>query len=141
MKNAIIRIADWKIDNKDLAQIRRKVFIEEQNVPASMEWDEYDELSTHYLVTLENKAIACARLKPDGQIGRMAVLVDYRNQGIGNSLLQLVLQNAIEKNFKQLHLHAQVSAIPFYKKHGFNILGDIFFEANIPHSRMLKKIC
>ncbi len=136
-----IHIADWNSERNILAKIRRQVFIEEQNVPEDMEWDEHDSSSTHFLATLDNKVIATARLKTDGQIGRMAVLAEYRNKGIGSKLLKFVLLTAKQQKQKNVYLHAQVSAIPFYKKHGFTACGDVFYEANIPHREMSKKIC
>jgi len=139
--NIKICVANWGNNKEALKQIRRQVFIEEQNVPEDMEWDEHDESSTHFLITLDDKAIATARLKSDGQIGRMAVVQEYRNLGIGSKLLQFVLQYATSQNVKQVYLHAQVEAIPFYEKHGFTTHSEIFYEANIPHRDMLKKIC
>ena len=136
-----ICITNWDSNNDSLVRIRRQVFIEEQNVPEDMEWDEHDSSSTHFLATLDNKVIATARLKTDGQIGRMAVLADYRNKGFGSKLLKFVLLTAKQQKQKNVYLHAQVSAIPFYKKHGFTACGDIFYEANIPHREMSKKIC
>ena len=139
--NIKIRIASWDSDQDSLARIRRLVFIEEQNVPEDMEWDEYDDSATHFLISLDNKVIATARLKTDGQIGRMAVLAEYRNKGIGSKLLQYVLLVAKQQKLKNVYLHAQVSAIAFYKKHGFTTCGRVFYEANIPHREMSKKIC
>ena len=136
-----ICITNWDSNNDSLVRIRRQVFIEEQNVPEDMEWDEHDSSSTHFLATLDNIVIATARLKTDGQIGRMAVLAEYRNKGIGSKLLQFVLLTAKQQKQKKVYLHAQVSAIPFYKKHGFTASGDIFYEANIPHREMSKEIC
>ena len=138
--NIKIRIADWHTDKNSLTQIRRRVFIEEQSVPEDMEWDEHDQSAIHFLATLENKVIATARLKTDGQIGRMAVLAEYRNKGIGSKLLQFVLLTAKQQKLKNIYLHAQVSAISFYEKHGFTACGHVFYEANIPHREMLKKI-
>ena len=135
-----IRVAEWDRHKGALTEIRKKVFIEEQNVSQEMEWDGHDETAIHYLARLNDKAIACARLKTDGQIGRMAVLANYRNQGIGNKLLVFIIQHAMTNNFKQLFLHAQVSAIPFYEKQSFIAHGDIFIEANIPHREMYKII-
>ena len=135
-----IRIADWYIDKDALAQIRQLVFIKEQNVPEELEWDEFDESSIHFLVTHEDQPVACARLKADGQIGRMAVLAAHRNRGTGSKLLQFILQMAVEQKLKSVYLHAQEAAIPFYEKHGFIAVGDIFYEANIPHREMLKKV-
>ncbi len=131
----------WPKHVDELKEIRSHVFIEEQNVPEELEWDEYDESSTHFLAMDDDRAVAVARLKPDGQIGRMAVLAEYRHQGIGSRLLAFVLKFAAGKNLGQVYLHAQTSAIPFYEKHGFITQGAIFYEANIPHLGMLKKIC
>jgi predicted GNAT family N-acyltransferase len=131
-----IRIADWQKDKDELTGIRQQVFIEEQQVPEDMEWDEYDDTSTHFLATLKDKTIATARLKPDGQIGRMAVLTEFRNQGIGSKLLQFILQDAGRKDFKKIYLHAQLTAIPFYEKYGFTAHGEVFYEADIPHRKM-----
>ncbi len=141
-KNIIkIHIADWNNDNVCLTNIRRLVFIEEQHVPEELEWDEDDNTSTHFIVTIDNKAVATARLTANGQIGRMAVLAEYRNQGIGNKLLKFVLQHAVSLGLKQVYLHAQVSAIAFYEKLGFTATGDIFYEANIPHREMSLNFC
>jgi predicted GNAT family N-acyltransferase len=137
-----IRVADWfSTDRDELKDIRRRVFIEEQAVPAELEWDEFDATATHFLATINDKSIACARLKSDGQIGRMAVLADYRNRGIGDKLLQTVLQVATEQQLKEVYLHAQVAAIPFYERKGFIASGEIFHEANIPHREMRKNLC
>jgi len=134
-------VADWSLDRDTLKSIRQRVFVEEQKVPVELEWDEYDDSATHFIVTLSAEAIACARLKDDGQVGRMAVLKEYRNQGIGRQLLRFVIRTAAEKNIDDVYLHAQVSAIPFYEKQGFKTVGEIFYEANIPHREMLKKAC
>ena len=133
-----IKIADWRCDREQLSSIRRQVFIEEQNVPEEMEWDEFDNSSIHFLATKDGQPVACARLKPDGQIGRMAVLPRYRNTGIGKRLLHFILDTAEQKQIDRLYLHAQASAIPFYEKQGFAVYGELFYEAGIPHRMMTK---
>jgi predicted GNAT family N-acyltransferase len=137
----VIFLADWEEDKTTLRKIRSQVFIKEQNVPEDMEWDEFDSNASHFLALENNQAIACARLKSDGQIGRMAVLPEYRNKGTGKKLLQFVLQEAAAQNLATVYLHAQLSALDFYEKQGFSARGDVFYEANIPHREMLKKIC
>jgi predicted GNAT family N-acyltransferase len=137
-----IRVADWYSSDRDeLKDIRRRVFIEEQAVPAELEWDEFDDSAAHFLAMIKDKNIACARLKTDGQIGRMAVLAGYRKLGIGDKLLQAVLQHATGQKLNEVYLHAQVSAIPFYERQGFIASGEIFHEANIPHREMKKNLC
>jgi len=138
MNKPLIRIADWHNpeDQKALRMIRQCVFIEEQSVPAELEWDEFDDNSTHFLAIVDNKPVATARLKPDGQFGRMAVLSPYRHQGVGSALLQFVMRQAKNKNLKTLYCHAQTSALDFYQRHGFNTYGDEFDDAGIPHFAM-----
>jgi len=134
-----VKTTSWKDNKKSLSEIRRKVFIEEQNVPEELEWDEYDQDCIHVLVTDENnKAIACGRLKTDGHIGRMAVLKAYRSAGIGTSILKELLAHAKSLNIEKVYLHAQTSAISFYEKQGFEVISEEFMDAGIPHKSMNK---
>ena len=138
--NYSLIITNWLENKSALSFVRRKVFIEEQQVPEDMEWDEFDEIS-HHVIALDddNQAIACGRLKPDGQIGRMAVINEWRNRGVGSAILGKLIEEAAMMGLDELYLHAQVSAIPFYTRHGFHIASEEFMEAGIPH-RTMKKI-
>ena len=136
-KTLTVRIADWNNEKDKLSEIRRLVFIEEQSVPEKIEWDDYDTSSIHYAAELENKIVAVARLKSDGQLGRMAVIAEYRHQGIGSELLRFILKDIRLKKQIEVYLHAQVSAISFYEKQGFKVHSEIFYEASIPHKKML----
>ena len=131
---------NWEENKKQLSEVRKKVFIEEQNVPEELEWDEFDKQCIHVLVTDNNKAIACGRLKPDGHIGRMAVLEPYRKKHIGTEILKRLIKKASEKKLEKVFLHAQTTAISFYEKQGFEICSDEFMDANIPHRSMQKNL-
>ena len=132
---------DWNEHRKELSEIRRKVFIEEQHVPEELEWDEFDAISFHVLaLDLNNHPIATGRLKPDGQIGRMAVLKEWRNLDVGRALLETLLNYAIESGIDKVYLHAQITAIGFYKNAGFSINSKEFMDAGIPHKTMIKSI-
>lgn len=136
MDNITIKIADFKNDYTQIEEIRHTVFIIEQKVPIDLEWDEFDKESTHILAYYDNKAVGTARLLPDGHIGRMAVLQDYRNRNVGQSMLKYLLD--IEKkdfNSKVL-LSAQEHAVEFYKKYGFTVVSDVYLDAGIPHFDM-----
>lgn len=116
--------------------IRQQVFIDEQHVPVALEWDEFDDSSLHFLASIDNVPVATARLKYDGQFGRMAVLADYRRQGVGSALLRTLIQQARALKLPGLHCHAQISALDFYRQHGFNGTGNEFDDAGIPHLAM-----
>ena len=121
----------------ELRAIRETVFMKEQNVPKDEEWDGQDEASWHYLAKADgNETIGCARLMRSGQIGRMAVLREYRGLGVGELLLNNVVSQAKELQMDLIFLHAQTYAVGFYERAGFRAHGDEFMDANIPHYAM-----
>ena len=117
------------------------MFIEEQNVPQELEWDGMDETSVHFVAeSSDGGVIGTARLMPSGQIGRMAVLIPYRNHGIGRKLLDFAIGRADQLGVKKVFLHAQSHALEFYRKAGFVVEGPEFDEAGIPHRSMTRTI-
>lgn len=126
----------WQKDEANLRKIREKVFIEEQHVPLELEWDGLDNGATHWLVSVDGRTVATARMLDNGHVGRMAVLADYRDKGLGSALLKSVITTARQRGLAELTLNAQTAAIPFYTKHGFHTEGDVFDDAGIPHQRM-----
>lgn len=141
MQNFLINTCLWVDCRQQLSDIRREVFINEQHVPEELEWDEFDEVAQHVLaVSSVNEAIGTGRIKADGHIGRMAVLTSYRQQGIGSAILLTLLDIAKQQKLKNVYLHAQVSAVSFYEKHGFISHGDEFMDAGIPHKTMHKSL-
>ncbi|UJP03110.1 MAG: GNAT family N-acetyltransferase [Nitrosomonas sp.] len=117
------------------------MFIREQQIPEELEWDQFDAVSVHALaVNNAGQPVGTARLLPDGHIGRMAVLKEWRGQGLGSALLTTLLRVLIKRRQFEAQLHAQTSAIPFYKKFGFQVVGKEFMEAGIPHVKMTLSI-
>ncbi len=135
-----VRTADWSVDREILKAVREEVFIREQGVPANMEWDELDAQSRHVVAMADGLAIGTGRLLPDGHIGRMAVLREWRGQGAGSALLTSLLEIARGRSMRRVRLNAQVQALPFYLRHGFQAQGEEFAEAGIPHRRMWRDL-
>ncbi|HVW65580.1 MAG TPA: GNAT family N-acetyltransferase [Nitrosospira sp.] len=137
-----LRIARWQEDGPALRAVRETVFIHEQHVPPELEWDKLDEHCIHVLATdATENAIGTARLLADGTIGRMAVLKAWRGKGVGRALLLRLLEEAKKQHLQQVTLHAQLQASEFYRKLGFEIRGEEFMEAGIPHIGMVLKLC
>jgi predicted GNAT family N-acyltransferase len=136
-----VRITDWAADEDALRAVRRAVFIVEQGVPENLEWDEVDRRCAHALaVDSRARPIGCGRLLPDGHIGRMAVLADWRGRGVGAALLLRLVELAREAGHPRAILNAQVSAVPFYARYGFAVTGEAFEEAGILHRIMARSL-
>ncbi len=132
-----LREADWACDREILLGIRFAVFVEEQGVPPELEEDAHDPQALHLLaMDADGAAIGTARLLPDGHIGRMAVLRDWRGRGVGSALLRELLAAARRRGLNRVFLNAQCAAMPFYERAGFRAEGPVFDDAGIPHRRM-----
>jgi predicted GNAT family N-acyltransferase len=144
MKAYSIRTVPWQQDGGDggaLRLVREEVFIREQGVPIELEWDEIDACCIHLLaLDAEGNPIATARLSPDGVVGRMAVLREWRGKGVGGRLLSRLLEEARKKHFQHVYLSAQLHATGFYAKYGFRAMGKDFMEAGIPHIKMALRL-
>ena len=138
MSNIEVRIADWNKDNADLRRIRKRVFIDEQGVTPEQEWDSLDADAIHFLAEEEDFAVGTARLLPDGCIGRVSVLKEWRGLKVGEALMQAAIDEAERRGLKQQTLTAQVHASRFYERLGFRAVREEFIEAGIPHIDMLR---
>ena len=136
----------WLKGNDDLIDahtIRAKVFINEQNVPQEVEMDDKDLGAFHVVVYNDEKAVATGRLlinESEFLIGRIAVLKEERKKGFGDLVVKMLVRKAEDKGAKEVLVHAQMSALKFYEKLGFKIVGNEYIEenTNIPHIHMVK---
>lgn len=141
MKPTVEKITD-KWSQEEAFKIRQLVFVIEQKVPASVEYDEFEDSSIHFLAKLKGKPVGTARWRftPSGvKMERFAVLQEARGKGVGQALVSAVLDD-IDSNptskEKTKYLNAQLPAMPLYAKFGFVKVGEIFEECNIRHFKM-----
>lgn len=127
----------WPDVSAKARPLRLKVFVQEQGVPLEMEADGFDATSLHALAQdALGQTIGTGRLLPDGHIGRMAVLPEWRGKGVGTQLLRCLMAAAGTAGRRRLALSAQTHAASFYTRLGFTAEGDEFLEAGIRHVRM-----
>jgi predicted GNAT family N-acyltransferase len=129
-------------ENSDkVFEIRKKVFVEEQGVDASLEYDREEE-AHHYLLFLGEKPIGAARWRETEKgikLERFAILQPFRNRGLGAIILEEILADTIPSG-KRIYLHSQLKAVPFYERHGFVASGAVFYEAEMGHRYMELRI-
>jgi predicted GNAT family N-acyltransferase len=132
-----VSTVSWQDAAEALAAIRRSVFIQEQGVPEELEWDGLDAGAIHILASDQRgQVIGCARMLPEGRIGRMAVLQGWRRQNVGSAMLKALIAVARARNLAEVSLSAQMHAIPFYAVYGFQLCSDVYDDAGIPHRDM-----
>lgn len=135
--NLKIQLVKTKKEYKDILEIRKKVFVEEQNVPLNIEI-EHEEDSKHVICFIDQLAVGTGRwrkTKNGIKLERFAVLTDFRNKGIGKEIVNFILSEISSNN--TIYLHAQEAVVNFYKKLGFKVSGKKFYEADILHSKMI----
>ena len=130
----------WERARQLASPIRFQVFVREQRVPAEIELDDMDAPSLHAIAFENEKAIGTGRLLPDGHIGRMAILKEWRRRGIGAAILKALIDAAERRGDREIALSAQLHAVEFYRMHGFEPLGDVYEEAGIPHQAMVRAL-
>ncbi len=138
MKQAFyIKQVAWSTDEGELRLIRESVFIREQSVPESLEWDGLDADATHLIaIDNQNHALGCVRIVNQNNIGRMAVLQEKRGLGIGLSLLNAAVEHCRAQGQMLVKLSAQMHAVAFYEKSGFTVNSAPYLDANIWHVDM-----
>jgi predicted GNAT family N-acyltransferase len=131
-----IRLSDWSAAQAESKRIRFTVFVDEQRVPADLEMDDNDAVSIHAVAWSDGRAVGTGRLLPDGHIGRMAVLKEWRGKGVGRELLRALMHRARERGDREVVLSSQVHAMGFYATAGFVPEGPVYLEAGIDHQDM-----
>lgn len=122
-------------------QIRIGVFMDEQGFKE--EFDQLDNFATHLVTYDGDLPVATCRvwLADDGyHIGRLAVIKQYRNKGLGLAMMQHAEAHIRAIGGSSITLHAQCQALPFYQKCGYRAFGEIDYDEDCPHSWMVKRL-
>ena len=125
-------------DKERCFSVRRQVFVKEQNISEKVEFDDTNYNATYFIATYKNKPVGTARYRFTVQgvkLERFAVIKPFRNLGVGKQLVDYIINTIRSEKF--IYLHAQESVIEFYFKLGFKKIGSPFFEAEIPHQKMM----
>ncbi len=140
--NIEVSLVDFDSHGDVLYSIRHKVFVEEQHVPVEEELDDRDNQCRHVLVLVDDVPMATGRidLEKHGKIGRVAVHAHGRKLGLGRQVMAALEQIAREAGLPKVQLSAQNSAIGFYQKLGYEVCGEEFMDAGIPHHDMEKSL-
>lgn len=147
--SAHVRIVENLAEREACYRIRHVVFVDEQKVPFEEELDDLEDECVHFLATAApgappEEALGTARLwiTPEGEAKaqRVAVLRDRRTGGVGRALMDALEAEAKRLGHARVILGAQLTAIPFYERLGYDAYGPEFDDAGIPHRMMNKRV-
>lgn len=128
----------------DVFELRRRVFVEEQSVPADLELDGRDGDAVHAIAREGDDAVGTGRLRRlddvTGKIERVAVLPNYRGEGLGRRLMEALEGEARARDVERIELHAQLDVEGFYHALGYVTVSDVFEEAGMAHVEMEKRL-
>jgi len=138
---ARVELMTWEQAQPVAGPLRFAIFVGEQNVPAGIELDDMDASCVHAIAyDVDGKAVGTGRLLPDGHIGRMAVVKEWRRRGVGAEILEALASEARKRGHAEVLVSAQLQAAEFYREHGFVAEGKVYEDAGILHQKMRKKL-
>lgn len=140
-----IKTGDWSALGLDATRLRTAVFVQEQGIAPELEWDEADHSALHAVAyNALGQVVGTGRLvnfgKQRAKIGRMAVHRAVRGSRVGQQVLAALTGAASQRGDIEVVLHAQLSAVDFYRSQGFAACGSPFDEAGIAHIEMVKAL-
>lgn len=138
-----VKIVSNELELEDAFSVRKQVFINEQNVPEEEEIDQHEEESKHFVLYEDGQPVGAGRFRivdGYGKVERICVLQENRKSGSGNAIMNKIEEYAKEQGLPALKLNAQIQAIPFYEKLGYEVISEEFMDAGIPHRTMKKPI-
>ncbi|MFF3018595.1 GNAT family N-acetyltransferase [Streptomyces sp. NPDC057939] len=148
-----VRVASSDADLAACYAVRTEVFVVEQSVPESIEYDAYDAIALHVLATgPDGGPLGTGRLlygpealgktgSPEvGSLGRLAVTKSARGLGVGVALVRAIEAEAVRIGLAAVDLGAQTHALGFYERLGYVAYGPEFLDAGIPHRSMRRAL-
>ncbi|MBR1599724.1 MAG: GNAT family N-acetyltransferase [Lachnospiraceae bacterium] len=113
--------------------VRIQAMAKKHHITLRQEFDEHDGAGTKYIVILDDDfPIATARMyeldSESVMIGRVVVLPEYRNKGIGTLTISECEKWALDDGYKKCVIESRDNKVDFYKKLGFNLCGDDYIE-------------
>ena len=140
-----------KISSIETYPVRHEVLRKGKPIETCQFKGDDDENTTHFGLFLENKLVGIISIFKENntlfselnqfQIRGMAVLEAFQGKGFGVELVKEAENHCINLNTDLIWFNARENAVPFYKKLGYNSIGDSFLIPDVGiHFAMYKKI-
>lgn len=133
-----VKHVNWAQAQHELSEIREKVFVCEQRIPKSVEFDNDDGVAEHVLLTEDSgRPVATGRVNSTGQISRIAVIMSHRKSNAAEVVLRKLMDIAKGMGVKEVSLNCELDSVKDYIQEGFRTSGAVYMEAGIPRQRLI----
>jgi predicted GNAT family N-acyltransferase len=138
MSFSISRV-EWDLAAPLLKTVRERVFICEWRIPKKIEFDRKDKSAFHMLVCDDStqEPVATGRISANGEISRIAVMMDYRKNSIDKFVLQGLISIANDLKLSEVFIYSPLEFVSYFEQQNFSVKGAVFMEAGIPRQRMV----
>lgn len=124
--------------------LRREILRTPLGLDYSAEYLREEANDIHLGAFLHDALIGVVLLRPLNddcvQMRQLAVRVSNQGQGIGTKLIAKAEDVARSRSARQMMLHARITAVPLYRKLGYERVGEPFEEVTIVHFEMRKRL-
>jgi predicted GNAT family N-acyltransferase len=132
-----VKNVDWGNAKHKLSKIREQVFVYEWRIPKECEFDQQDDVAFHVLVLDENnREIATGRITPQGEIGRIAVVPEFRGPEVYLELFSALLAIARQIGLEDVLVQCELEGVEYYQQQGFRPVGSVYMDAGIARQSM-----
>lgn len=125
-------------------ELRRRILREPLGLDLTVDDRADDARSIHLGVFEEGAMLGCLLLTPRSafqvQMRQVAVVEGRRGEGLGRMLVEASESRARERGFVALTAHARDTAVEFYRKLGYSVVGEPFVEVTVPHRTVRKEL-
>ena len=126
---------------EQVIDLRYSIFYKALGLPKNIVYDKKENKSIHLICRNSDRVLGYGRLTINQditQISQMAVDPAVQKQGIGSGLMQRLIKQVEEKDCDKIFLNSRLHVIDFYKRFGFETVGETFLSSRseLPHKRM-----
>lgn len=137
--NINCRVAKTPQEMAMVYEIRRQVFVLEQQLFVLTDGDKNDERAIHLIAEDSDGIIGTVRVYSDKSTvwfgGRLAVLPGKRGM-VGSKLIRAAVSEVVRQGASQFFAYIQSQNVPLFKRLGWKIVGAEFLLHDRPHYLM-----
>ena len=118
-----IKVASTSEELSAALEIRHRVFVREQGIPAHLDTDGLDDSAIHAICLVDGTIVATGRLSilesRTAKLARIAVLHDYRGRGLGRLVVRELESIASQHRVRTITIHPHDYLEEFYGSLGY----------------------